>query len=166
MSGRRPPEDAAILNRSGIDRRNKMRWTLATLGVATAFALAAPAAIAQDSTTRIRVTLEGELEAPVVGDLDGTGFAVFRINPDRRQVCYSLSVQDIAPATAAHIHIAPPGSAGPVVVPLAAPTSGQSQGCVTVSYQLALALVQQPQNYYVNVHNADFPGGALRAQLG
>ena len=71
-----------------------------------------------------------------------------------------------APATAAHIHIAPPGSAGPIVVPLNPPTSGQSQGCATVSYQLAVNLVQNPDDYYVNVHNADFPGGALRGQLG
>ena len=143
-----------------------MRWTLATITLAAVVAVAMPPAVAQEASTRIRVDMEGEQEAPVIGDLDGTGFAVFRISPSRRQLCYSLYVQDIAPATAAHIHIAPPGSPGPVVVPLAAPTSGQSQGCVTIDHQLALDLVNNPEDYYVNVHNAEFPGGALRAQLG
>jgi hypothetical protein len=37
---------------------------------------------------------------------------------------------------------------------------------VTVTRQLARDIVRNPSDYYVNVHNADFPGGALRGQLG
>ena len=55
--------------------------------------------------------------------------------------------------------------AGPVVVPLAPPTSGFSSGCVTVTRELAKAIVKDPENYHVNVHNADFPEGAPRGQL-
>ena len=81
------------------------------------------------------------------------------------QVCYTLKVSGIAAATAAHIHKAAPGAAGPVVIPLTAPTSGTSEGCATTTREIAQALIQNPGDYYVNVHNADFPGGALRGQL-
>lgn len=66
---------------------------------------------------------------------------------------------------AAHIHEAPPGVAGPVVVPLAAPVDGLVNGCVPVDLDLAADIVNNPMDYYVNVHNAPFPAGALRGQL-
>jgi hypothetical protein len=46
-------------------------------------------------------------QEPNGGDLDGSGEAVFFFNPGLQQVCYQLTVQDIEPATAAHIHRAP-----------------------------------------------------------
>jgi hypothetical protein len=96
----------------------------------------------------------------------GTGSASLRVNPGQGEVCYTLRVSGIAPATAAHIHVAPAGSAGGVVVELAAPTNGTSSGCAEISRQLAKALIKTPENYYVNVHNAEFMAGALRGQLG
>jgi hypothetical protein len=109
--------------------------------------------------------MSGAEEAPGPGDPDGSGFAFFTLNQGQGQICYELTVSDIAPATAAHIHIAPAGSPGPVVVPLAAPTSGSSSGCVDVDPNLIKAIRQNPENYYVNVHNAEYPGGAVRGQL-
>jgi hypothetical protein len=81
------------------------------------------------------------------------------------QVCYTLKVSGIAAATGAHIHKAPPTAGGPVVIPLTAPTSGSSEGCATTTREIAQDLIQNPDAYYVNVHNAEFPGGALRGQL-
>jgi hypothetical protein len=52
------------------------------------------------------------------------------------------------------------------VVPLAAPSAGHSQGCVDVDRSLADAIRKAPQGYYVNVHNSEFPAGAIRGQLG
>lgn len=51
--------------------------------------------------------------------------------------------------------------AGSVVVPLSF-----GDDCASVSRELALALLRSPADYYVNVHTAAFPAGALRGQLG
>lgn len=111
-------------------------------------------------------SLHGSEEAPNPGDADGQGWAAITVNPGLGRICYTLDVSGIAPAAAAHIHEAPAGVAGPVVVPLTAPTNGSSAGCAIVSRELAMSILRDPGDYYVNVHNADFPGGALRGQLG
>jgi hypothetical protein len=108
--------------------------------------------------------LTGAAEVPL-GDPDGSGVAKLRLNQGQRTICYRITVADIAPATAAHIHIAPVGAAGPVVVPLTPPTAGTSEGCTTVDRMLIKAIRKHPANYYVNVHNAEYPGGAVRGQL-
>jgi hypothetical protein len=74
-------------------------------------------------------------------------------------------VQGIAPATAAHIHDDDFGVPGGVVT-LKAPTKGASGGCTTVGRSLVQDIADNPSGYYVNVHNADFPAGAVRGQLG
>ena len=109
--------------------------------------------------------LTGAEEAPGPGDPDGTGFASLTLNPGQGEICFELSVSGIDPATAAHIHVAPAGAPGPVVVPLVPPTSGSSSGCVSASRELIKAIIQHPENYYVNVHNTVHPAGAVRGQL-
>lgn len=109
--------------------------------------------------------LRGEEEVPLRGDLDGRGFAVVAAIPELGLVCYGIAVFGIGPATAAHIHEARRGVAGPVVVGLQAPTGGSSSGCIANQSE-AEDIAEDPADYYVNVHNAEFPGGALRGQLG
>ena len=111
------------------------------------------------------VPMTGAEEAPVPGDPDGSGTAWFWVNPGRGEVCYVLEVEDIEPAAAAHIHIGPAGAPGPVVIPLDAPTSGTSSGCAEADRSLLIDILKNPSAYYVNVHNAPFPGGAVRGQL-
>lgn len=115
---------------------------------------------------RRTASLWGANEVPGPGDPDGSGSAVIQINQGRNQVCYRLTVRDIAPATAAHIHIGGSDVAGPVVVALGAPADGRSRGCVQdVDPALIRALLRNPREYYVNVHNAEYPAGAVRGQL-
>lgn len=110
--------------------------------------------------------MTGAEEAPGPGDPDGSGTAHITLNQGQQEVCFELEVSGIEPATAAHIHVAPAGEPGPIVVPLTPPTDGSSSGCVEdVDADLIKVIRQDPEAYYVNVHNADFPGGAVRGQL-
>lgn len=137
----------------------------ASLGVVGALALPMLAG-AQGRTNFVFVTgLSGAEEVPGPGDPDGSGLAVVRVDTEDGEICSMVRVRDIEPATAAHIHVGPEGVAGPVVQGLVPPTDGKSSGCV-VNAVLADAIVADPSNYYVNVHNAPFPAGAVRGQLG
>jgi hypothetical protein len=114
----------------------------------------------------LSTSLSGFEEVPGPGDPDGSGNGRFILNQGQGQICYQIFVNNIAPATAAHIHRGPRGVAGPVVVPLQAPTSGASNGCATVAADLIKEIRQNPEAFYVNVHNADYPSGAIRGQFG
>jgi hypothetical protein len=52
------------------------------------------------------------------------------------------------------------------VVHLQPPTDGDSEGCQAIEPALARSLLDNPADYYVNVHNPEFPAGAIRGQLG
>ena len=109
--------------------------------------------------------LTGAAEVPGPGDPDGAGTASLRLNPGQGEICYELTVSNIAPATAAHIHIGGPTVAGPVVVGLMPPTSGSLSGCASAPRDLVRDILRDPAGFYVNVHNAAFPAGAVRGQL-
>ena len=100
------------------------------------------------------------------GDPNGRGS--FSATLDGRQLCYGLTVKNINNPVAAHIHRGGPKVAGPVVQPLDQPTTGDpgaSSACVRISRSLARGLRRAPSRYYVNVHTADLPNGAIRGQL-
>lgn len=103
-----------------------------------------------------------------VGDPDGSGFAHIIVNPGQGSVCWFISVEDITlPAIGAHIHLAPAGVNGPIVVPLTPPgADGVSFGCTEgLPFEGVKNIQKDPEAYYVNVHTTDFPGGALRGQM-
>ena len=103
---------------------------------------------------------------PGPGDTDGSGTVKLTLNQGKGEVCFEITVSNIAAATVAHIHEAATGKAGPPVVTLSPPpTGGSSKGCVTANQDLIKKIRQNPENFYVNVHNADFPDGAVRGQL-
>jgi hypothetical protein len=136
-------------------------------------ALLATVATAAAGGRPFSTTLSGAEEVnaqgvPNQGDPDGSGFVRLTLNPGQGEICFELTVTGIAPATAAHIHVGAAGTAPPnnVVVALTPPpTSGSSSDCESVDRELVKAILQNPENYYVNVHNADFPAGAVRGQL-
>lgn len=115
------------------------------------------------------MTQEVTSTPPYQGDVDGTGTALLTINHGQREVCWELSVTDVAlPATAAHIHKAAAGIRGAVVVGLSAPdATGHAAGCVgDRDAGLLRDILTNPEGYYVNVHTTEYPAGAVRGQLG
>jgi hypothetical protein len=136
-----------------------------TFSLAAGAALLAAPALSADGGRKLDTVLTGAAEVPGPGDTDGGGTASVTVNAGKSQVCYTLNVSSIDTATMAHVHKAAPGVAGPVVVALQAPATGSSKGCATVTRELALAILKSPADYYVNVHTAAFPSGAIRGQL-
>jgi hypothetical protein len=103
---------------------------------------------------------------PGGGDPNGRGS--FTAIVDGNQLCYGLTNRNIEDPGAAHIHRGRSGVAGDVVVPLQQPSSGDpgaSSDCVRVARSLAQAILANPNRYYVNVHTAGLPDGAIRGQL-
>ena len=137
---------------------------------ASAAAGAAFAQAAAEGGRKFTTELTGEAEVsaagvPNQGDLDGTGTATVTINPGQRRICYDIIVANISAPTRGHIHRAPAGANGGIAVPFFEPAAVDLDDCVDVTRELALEIMKTPENFYVNIHNADFPGGALRGQL-
>jgi hypothetical protein len=135
------------------------------LGLALGFLLAA-SATAQVST--YTAFLAGGNETPNPADPDGVGFAVITIDQGAGSVTFTAFAENITfPATGSHIHRGAAGVTGPVIIPFnLAFTNGIEQGTVTgVNAGLLAEIVANPPGYYFNIHNADFPGGAIRGQL-
>jgi hypothetical protein len=104
--------------------------------------------------------LTGKVEVPK-GDPDGTGTAEVKITGTK--VCWEITAAKVGKLTAAHIHKGKLGVAGAVVVPFG--KTFKAKGCTTTTAAIAAAIKKSPRAYYVNVHNAKYPAGALRGQL-
>ncbi len=145
---------------------------LTALALTAVAMLALGAAVAQtkggkkgkDRNT-LKANLKGKNEVPGPGDPDGKGKALIRLNAQAGTVCFRLRWKRIATPTGAHIHVGTKGNAGGIVVGLFQGTPA-NKGCVqNVDATLIRQIRDNPRGYYVNVHNAGFPNGAIRGQL-
>jgi CHRD domain-containing protein len=173
---------------------HKRSYSAVALGVIATIvallALAGGAGADDDNGDRGRLVarLTGEAEVPGPGDEDGSGTAKITIKPQKEETCFELSWEDIDAPTAAHIHFGAPDVAGPVVVTLFMTSESPDQpptlpetisgvsGCSTEvsvpedapfdsATELLRNIKRHPREYYVNVHNLEFPAGAIRGQL-
>lgn len=140
------------------------------LGSAALITVAALAEPVADGGRKFTTTLSGAAECNSsgtcnLGDPDGTGTARITVNVGQRRVCWDIDTANLGTITRGHIHRAPAGTAGPIVVGFFEATD--LNGCTTTELDRALLtdIIQHPQNYYVNVHTSDFPAGAIRGQL-
>ena len=108
--------------------------------------------------------LTGAAEVPGPGDPDGSGQAMVSLSPGSGEVCLALTLQGVEP-TGVLLQEAPAGESGPVVLALPLPAEG-ADGCASADEQLLVRLEKDPTRFYVNVHSAELPDGAVRGQLG
>ena len=155
---------ALVLAACGADQDPALDLPTTTTS-ATGDATGTPTGGAVDEVVLENIPLTGAAEVPGPGDEDGDGFANVFLRPSDNQICYDLSVNGIDDPSAAHIHEAGPDAAGPVVVTLETPVEGSVDACTDVDAALIERIEADPSGFYVNVHNADFPDGALRGQL-
>jgi hypothetical protein len=150
-------------------KSSRLLATVLLTMLAAAVVLALPVTAAPQPLAIVGADLTTEVPGP--GDPNGNGNAEFRVYKAR--VCYTLIVNNIKPATAAHIHRGVKGHTGPIVVPTDQSSfnpprpgsGGSSSGCEAIPPALSMKLRQNSQRYYVNVHNKPYPHGAIRGQL-
>jgi hypothetical protein len=120
-------------------------------------------------TAEQRASLSASSVSPGPGDPDGSGRATIRSAPSEGIVCYKLFFKGIGKATAAHVHKAPKGQAGPTHMKLFTSKKGKSapaEGCHTgIPVDVIEAMHNNPDEYYVDLHTKAYPDGALRGQL-
>jgi hypothetical protein len=139
--------------------------------VALVAALMIPTASAAPAV-QLSAKLKGADEVPGPGDPNGKGAVGLAVKKQKRKVCFILEFRRIGDPTAAHIHKGGPDDAGPVKVLLfedseGLPSPGAVEGCVRrVKKKIVRQLSRNPQKFYVNVHNDEYPDGAIRGQLG
>ena len=138
-----------------------MRLRLLGLLLLAVAVVPALAVAGRTSSGKLEAYLSGKSEAPAKGAPAGKGNAAITITGTR--VCWKISVTGIGTPLAAHIHKGKAGVAGGVVVPLGA--KYKAKGCIATTPAFAKGIATHPGNYYVNVHTAKYPNGAVRGQL-
>lgn len=168
--------------------------TLALLGILSllaAMAVGAPALAGQGGKQRPAgrelASISSALSGPQVpggADADGRGRAHLELRPGQGSVCFAIRWKGIdGVVTAAHIHKGARGAVGPHHIDLFNDESfvgrrntvaacvqvedGEhgSTDTVTAGEKLR-AVIENPGDYYLNVHSSAFPDGAIRGQLG
>ncbi|MBX7174561.1 MAG: CHRD domain-containing protein [Pyrinomonadaceae bacterium] len=120
-------------------------------------------AFTQEGSQSLVAALSGKAVVPGPGDSDGSGNIKVTIN--QNQLCYELTVTNIANPTAAAIYEGDSGKIGAITVTLKPPVDGFSNDCINIGTGFTKRLSQNPENFYVNVHTAEFMEGAIRGQL-
>jgi hypothetical protein len=149
------------------------------LALGLLLAISVGSALAAGGRT-FHLQLSGAAE-PLGGDPNASGTASVTINAGLQTLCYSLSWTGVGGESAAadevwgaHIHNAPAGVNGDIFIhlfgapheaPTAYPGTFSVSDCVSVERGFLVAVLAHPDQYYLNLHNDEFPAGVIRAQL-
>jgi CHRD domain len=160
--------------------KRRLRGSLLRTTIVSFLLLSMAATVAASDSRRLRTDLRGSNEVPPA-DPDGRGKATVGIDIRDGELCVELSWDNVGTPNRAHIHKEAPGVNGPIVVGFfdlhlaehrADPLNDQLERrdrfseCVEVEPVLLADIKANPSAYYVNIHNARFPGGMIRGQLG
>jgi len=148
------------------------RFHLLAGAAALAIGLAAvggATARSQANTLRIAAAMVAANETPTpkgdVGSSKGTFTATLTKSGTGAELSWRLEFSGLTGnAVAAHIHVAPPGVAGPVRVPLCSPCTSGATGTATITAEVLDAILSG--RAYVNVHTPTNPAGEIRDQVG
>jgi hypothetical protein len=139
-------------------------------GACAGFAVTAGVALAGTAGESYKVssTLDAKSEVPApTGAPAGAGGSFsgkYVENSKGAVLTWKLTFSKLSgPATAAHIHMAKTGVAGPVVVPLCGPCKSPMTGKATISKAVITAL--EGGKAYVNVHTTKNAAGEIRGQV-
>jgi hypothetical protein len=118
---------------------------------------------------KLRADMTGAREVPGPGDGNGTGRALVTLKQRTKRICFAITFSRIGRPLAGHIHRGRSGVAGGIVVPIFENSNGVSSPftrCVgNVARSLISDIRQHPARFYVNLHTAPHPDGAIRGQL-
>lgn len=134
----------------------------AGLGAAAMLAASLAGFSATASGETVRIVLSGDQETPPI-KTTASGSGTVTVNPDKT-VSGSVATTGVE-GTMAHIHLAPSGKAGPVIIPLQ--KSGAHDWTVPAGAKLSDEQYQafKAGSLYVNVHSAEHKDGEIRGQL-
>jgi hypothetical protein len=132
------------------------------------------------AVTNFVAPLSGDEVVPSV-DTDARGLAKFKLNKAGDELGYKLIVANIEAVLGAHIHMAPPGENGGIVVflfgdPFTDPVTVNgtlAEGTITASDVVGpnagnfetLIEAMKAENTYVQVHTSENPPGEIRGQI-
>jgi hypothetical protein len=152
-----------VLAACGDDEGGGGEVTSDTSATTSATSASAPAT----TNVNLEAQMSGKDEVPGPGVTDGAGVAEIRI--EREEICYRLNATMGEMPTAAHIHTGAAGTSGPVLVNLMPMfNKGESgftaENCLPPSSAVP-QIAENPAGFYVNIHSAEHPDGAMRGQL-
>jgi CHRD domain len=122
------------------------------------------AGAADTRSDRFSASLDSRQEVPKPKGVSVRASGRFTATLNGSKLEWKLTFEHLTgKATAAHIHIAKRGKAGPVAVPLCGPcTSGMSRTSVVTSAQVN---AMKKGDAYVNVHTVKNAAGEIRGQI-
>jgi len=162
-----------------------LRITVAMIAAAALFAVVAPTpAVSGDNRNfTAHCTADQEVQTPAVVS-QAQGQAIFHLSKDGTALHYKLIAANIENVTQSHIHLAPVGVNGPVVVFLypGPTTDGRFDGVLAEGTITAANLIPRPAigfggtmsellermktgGAYVNIHTTAYPAGEVRGQI-
>lgn len=157
----------------------------AALFLAVAALVVAPAMVLAAENFTADLSAEDEVPAPTVpADYAGSGSASVTISDDEMSIDFEVTFEGLTgegTATMAHIHFAPPGEAGPVMIWLTehGVTDGSYESPISgtateehftpvdggpQTWEEALQAIRDGDTY-VNIHTEANPPGEIRGQL-
>ena len=151
---------AVVLTSAGCGNAKSAATTAPPPTTATTATTATEPAQQPVTSATYRVTLAGFKG----GAPNGSGLAVISINASSSELCWRFSrLKNVTAPTVARLYQSFPGASGRNGYHLGG--AYKSSGCVALPSDVLGLIEARAQVFYVNIHDAQFPGGAVRGPL-